>query len=83
MRPLSGTHLPQLIPSSWNESSRRLWPFVLIVFFAQDHYSYSFVLKELKLHTLPIRRHRLEVLFFIQVYLGLKFCPSVLEIVGL
>jgi hypothetical protein len=50
---------------------------------AKDHYSYSFVLEELKLHTLHIRRHRLDALFFIQVYIGLKFCPSVLEIVGL
>jgi hypothetical protein len=29
------------------------------------------------------RRHRLDALFLIQVYFGLKFCPSVLEIVGL
>jgi hypothetical protein len=30
-----------------------------------------------------MRRHHLDALFFIQVYLGSKFCPSVLEIVGL
>jgi hypothetical protein len=29
-----------------------------------------------------MRRHRLETLFIIQVYLGSKFRPSVLEIVG-
>jgi hypothetical protein len=30
-----------------------------------------------------MRRHRRDALFLIQVYLGAKFCPSVLEIVGL
>jgi hypothetical protein len=30
-----------------------------------------------------MRRHRLDALFIIQVYLGSKFCPSFLEIVGL
>jgi hypothetical protein len=40
-------------------------------------------LEQLKLDTLRMRRHRLDALFFIQVYLGSKFCPSVLETVGL
>jgi hypothetical protein len=35
------------------------------------------------LHPLHIRRHRLDALFLIQVYTGYKFCPSVLETVGL
>jgi hypothetical protein len=35
------------------------------------------------LSTLHIRRQRLDDLFLIQVYFDLKFCPSVLEIVGL
>jgi hypothetical protein len=30
-----------------------------------------------------MRRHRLDALFPTQVFFGLKFCPSVLEIVGL
>jgi hypothetical protein len=30
-----------------------------------------------------VRRHHLDALFLIQVYLGSKFCPSVLEIAGL
>jgi hypothetical protein len=34
------------------------------------------------LHTLHTRRHHLDTLFLIHVYLGLKFCPSVLETVG-
>jgi hypothetical protein len=44
---------------------------------------YSFVLEELKLLTLRVRRHRLDAFFLTQVYSGSKFCPSVLEIVGL
>jgi hypothetical protein len=30
-----------------------------------------------------MRRHHLDDLFLTQVYLGFKFCPSVLEIVGI
>jgi hypothetical protein len=30
-----------------------------------------------------MRRHGLDALFSTQVYFGFKFCPSVLEIVGL
>jgi hypothetical protein len=30
-----------------------------------------------------VRRHHLDALFLIQVYLGSKFCPSVLDIAGL
>jgi hypothetical protein len=52
-------------------------------FFPQVNYSYSLALEQLKLHTLRMRRHRLDALFFIQVYLGSKFCRSVLEIVGI
>jgi hypothetical protein len=40
-------------------------------------------LEHLKLHTLRKRRYHLDALFLIQVYLGSKFCPSVLETVGL
>ncbi|PNF35161.1 hypothetical protein B7P43_G08774, partial [Cryptotermes secundus] len=52
-------------------------------FFPQVHYNYSLALEELKLHTLCTRRHCLDALFLIQVYFGSKFCPSLLEIVGL
>jgi hypothetical protein len=77
--------LRQLMPTSWNASSRGLRTSVLIVscFFPEVHYCYSLALEELNLHTLRIRRHRLDALFLTQVYFGLKFCPSVLEIVGL
>jgi hypothetical protein len=38
---------------------------------------------EMNVDTLRMRWHRLDVLFLNQVYSGSKFCPSVLEIVGL
>jgi hypothetical protein len=46
-------------------------------------YCYSFVLEELQLLTLRVRRHRLDDFFLTQVYSDFKFCPSVFEIVGL
>jgi hypothetical protein len=36
-------------------------------------------LEHLKLHTLQVRRHYLDALFFLQVILGIKFCPSLLD----
>jgi hypothetical protein len=51
--------------------------------FPQGHCSYSLALEVLKLHTLRMRRHRLDALLLTQVYFSFKFCPSVLEIVGL
>jgi hypothetical protein len=52
-------------------------------FLRHVYYSCAKVLDYLKLHTLPKRRHRLDVLFLIQVYRGFKYCPSLLEAVGL
>jgi hypothetical protein len=52
-------------------------------FFPRAHYCYSLALEELKLQTLRMRRHRLDAHLLIQIYFGFKFCPSVLEIVGL
>jgi hypothetical protein len=52
-------------------------------FLPQVHYTYSNALEHLKLHTLHKRRDHLDALFLIQVYLGSKFCPSVMETVGL
>jgi hypothetical protein len=37
-----------------------------------DYYYYYYY----KLHTLRMRRHRLDALFLTQVYFGFKFCPS-------
>jgi hypothetical protein len=83
MCPLSGIQLRQLMPTSWNISSRVLQPSVLNVSFFKSITVIPLALEELKLHTLYIRRHRLDALFLTQVYFGLKFCPSVLKIVGL
>jgi hypothetical protein len=52
-------------------------------FFTQVHNCYSLALEELKVHTLRMRRFRLHALFRNHVYLGSKFCSSVLETVGL
>jgi hypothetical protein len=52
-------------------------------FFPGAHYCYSLAMEELKLHTLRMRRHRLDALFLTQVYIDFKFCPSALQIVGL
>jgi hypothetical protein len=52
-------------------------------FFPGAHYCYSLALEELKLHTLRMRRHRLNAIFITQVYFGFKFCISVSAIVGL
>jgi hypothetical protein len=52
-------------------------------FFPQVHYCYSLDLEQLQLHSLHMRRHRLNALLFIHVYLSSKFWPCVLETVGL
>jgi hypothetical protein len=52
-------------------------------FLPHVHYSYAEALKYLKLHTLHKRRYHLDALFLIQVYCGLKYCPSLLEAVSL
>jgi hypothetical protein len=51
--------------------------------FPQVHYCYSLALKELKMHTLRMRRHCLDALIRTQDYFGFKISHSVLEIVGL
>jgi hypothetical protein len=38
---------------------------------------------QLKLHTLGKRRYNYDTTFHMQVYLGSKFCPPLLEAVGL
>jgi hypothetical protein len=52
-------------------------------FFPQVHYCYTLALQELNLHTLRMRRQRVDAVFLTKVYSGSKFCPSVLETVGL
>jgi hypothetical protein len=45
-------------------------------FLPHVHYSYAKASEYLKLHTLRKRRYHLDALFLIQVYRGLKYCPS-------
>jgi hypothetical protein len=52
-------------------------------FFPQVDYSYDLALEQLKLHTLHKRRYHLDASFLTQVYRGSKFCPSILETIGL
>jgi hypothetical protein len=52
-------------------------------FFPEVDYDYDLALEQLRLHTLHKRRYHLDALFLTQVYRGSKFCPSVLETVGL
>jgi hypothetical protein len=52
-------------------------------FLPHAHYSYANALEYLKLHTLRKRRYHLDALYLIQVYRGLKYCPSLLESVVL
>jgi hypothetical protein len=52
-------------------------------FLPHVHYSYANALEYLKLHNVRMSRYHLDALFLIQVYRGLKYCPSLLEAVGL
>jgi hypothetical protein len=52
-------------------------------FFPQVHYCYSLALEELKLHTLHMRRHRLDAPFCYTSLHWFQNLPFVLEIVGL
>jgi hypothetical protein len=51
-------------------------------FLPHVYYSYANALEYLKLRTLHKRRYHLDALF-IKVYRGLKYCPFLLEAVGL
>jgi hypothetical protein len=52
-------------------------------FFPQIHYSYVNALEHLNFHTLSSRRRHLDALFLVNVYTGFKFCPFLLETVGI
>jgi hypothetical protein len=52
-------------------------------FFSNVSYAYNAALDKLGLQSLRTRRHYLDALFFVQVYRGLKSCPSLLESVSL
>jgi hypothetical protein len=83
MRPLSDMQLRELMPTSWNASRRGSRPTVLIAFLCHAaHYCYSLAVEEVTLHTLRMGRHSLDSLFLTQIHSALKFCPHVLETVG-
>jgi hypothetical protein len=52
-------------------------------FFPQIHYSYVTFSDYLNFHSLCCRRCQLDVLFLVSIYSGFKFCPSLLETVGI
>jgi hypothetical protein len=53
------------------------------IFFEYMEYRYDKLLKRLYLLTLHNRRRHFDALFLINVFSGAKFCPSILETVGL
>jgi hypothetical protein len=46
-------------------------------------YHYDIISEKLNLQTLRIRRRQIDALFLINAFCGTKYCPSVLETVGL
>jgi hypothetical protein len=52
-------------------------------FFQNIGYHYISILDKLNLQTLDVRRRHIDALFLINVCRGAKFCPSVLDAVGL
>jgi hypothetical protein len=52
-------------------------------FFYDIEYHYDITLEKLNLQTLHIRRRHIDALFLINSFCGTKYCPSVLETVGL
>jgi hypothetical protein len=52
-------------------------------FFPQIHYSHVNALEHLNFHTLSSGRRHLDALFLVNVYTSFKFCPSLLETVGI
>jgi hypothetical protein len=51
--------------------------------FTHLDYSYGKVLNSLKLHTLSAQWHYLDILSLMNVFNGSKYCPTLLETVGL
>jgi hypothetical protein len=51
--------------------------------FQDVYYHYNNILDKLNLQTLHVRRRHIDALFLINVFRGTKFCPSVLQAVGL
>jgi hypothetical protein len=77
-RPLYGIQFRLLLPKA---GAHKTVARCFNRFFPQLRYCNSFSLEELKLHILRMRRHCLDAPLVIPVYVGSKFCPSILEIV--
>jgi hypothetical protein len=52
-------------------------------FFQDVEYHYDIIFKKVNLETLHMRRRHFDALFLINAFFGTKYCPSVLETVGL
>jgi hypothetical protein len=64
------------------ERIRRKFAALVIIDFFKD-YHYINTLDKLNFQTLLVRRRHIDALLLINVFRGTKFCPSVLEAVGL
>jgi hypothetical protein len=80
---LRGIPLLLLMPVSLSACSRSLYLFAIVVFFSHLPYSYANLVNHLKFRTLGDRCCHLDALFLLNVYNGSKFCPILLETVGL
>jgi hypothetical protein len=79
---LLGTLLQLLILVNLSACKENLLPSATI-FFYDIEYHYDIILEKLNLQTLHIRCRRIDALFLINAFCGIKHCPSVLETVGI
>jgi hypothetical protein len=75
---LLGTLLQLRIPINLSAYKENLQLFATIDFFK----TWNTIMDKLNLQTLHIRRRHLDALFSVNVFCGTKYCPSVLETVG-
>jgi hypothetical protein len=80
---LRGIPLHLLMPVSWSAYSGSLHFSATVVFFSHLPYNYTNVLNYLKFHTLNDRRCHLDAFFLLNVFIGSKFRPTLLQTVGL
>jgi hypothetical protein len=79
---LFGTILRLLMPISWNTSSRCL-QLCFTHFSPHIPYNYALALELLKFHTLQVWRLHFDAHFFIRVFSGSRFCPSLIYKISL
>jgi hypothetical protein len=77
------TLLQLLTPINLSAYKEYLQSFATKDFFQNVEYRYHSILEKLNLRTLHIRRRHFDALFLINVFSGAKYCPSVLEAVGI